>query len=82
MPNHGVGDLVADPVDRVERKSGLLEDYRNGAGKIRTPTREVLRLAAIMRHASLFCALGMRTRLVDPSVWIGVRQLAMQRVWG
>jgi len=51
VPNHGVGDLVADPVDRVERKSGLLEDYRNGAaalavlaGKIRTPTRGVLRL--------------------------------------
>jgi Mn2+/Fe2+ NRAMP family transporter len=39
-------------------------------------------LAAIMHHASLFCAPGSRTHAVDPSVWIGVRQLAVQRVWG
>ena len=37
-------------------------------------------LAAIMRHVSRFCPLGWRTHAVDPSVWIGVRQLAVQRI--
>jgi hypothetical protein len=39
-------------------------------------------LAAIMHHASLFCTPGWRTHAVDPSVWIGVGELAVQRVWG
>ena len=37
-------------------------------------------LAAIMHHASRFCPPGWRTHAVDPSVWIGVRQLAVQRI--
>jgi hypothetical protein len=35
-----------------------------------------------MHHASLFCTPGWRTHAVDPSVWIDVRELAVQRVWG
>ena len=38
-------------------------------------------LARIMHHASRFCAPAWRAQAVDPSVWIGVRQLAVQRVW-
>jgi hypothetical protein len=38
------------------------------------------RLARIIHHASRFCPLGWRTHAVDPSVWIGVRQLAVQRI--
>ena len=38
------------------------------------------RLTAIMHHASRFCPPGWPTHSVDPSVWIGVRQLAMQRI--
>ncbi len=30
---HGFGDLVADLVDRIERKAGLLEDHRHRAGR-------------------------------------------------
>jgi hypothetical protein len=37
-------------------------------------------LAAIMHHASRFCPPGRRTHAVDPSVWIGVSQLAAQRI--
>jgi hypothetical protein len=37
-------------------------------------------LARIMHHASRFCPSGRRTHAVDPSVWIGVRQLAVQRI--
>ena len=42
----------------------------------------IKRLAAIMHHGSLFCTPGCRTHAGDPSVWIGVRQLAVQHVWG
>jgi tellurite resistance protein TehA-like permease len=38
-------------------------------------------LARIMHHASRFCAPAWRAQAIDPSVWIGVRQLAVQRVW-
>ena len=38
-------------------------------------------LTRIMHHASRFCAPAWRAQAVDPSVWIGVRQLAVQRVW-
>jgi hypothetical protein len=38
------------------------------------------KLARIIHHASRFCPLGWRTHAVDPSVWIGVRQLAVQRI--
>jgi hypothetical protein len=38
-------------------------------------------LARIMHHAGRFCTSGRRSRADDPSVWIGVRQLAVQRVW-
>ena len=34
MPHDRFGDLVADPVDRVERKARLLEDHRDGAAAI------------------------------------------------
>jgi hypothetical protein len=37
-------------------------------------------LAAIMHHASRFCLPGRRTHAVDPFLWIGVRQLAVQRI--
>jgi hypothetical protein len=37
-------------------------------------------LTAIMHHASRFCSLGLHTHAVDPSVLIGVRQLAVQRI--
>jgi hypothetical protein len=39
-------------------------------------------LTAIMHHASLFCTPGWRTHAVGPSVWIGERELAVQRVGG
>jgi hypothetical protein len=38
-------------------------------------------LTRIMHHASRFCAPAWRAQAIDPSVWIGVRQLAVQRVW-
>jgi hypothetical protein len=38
-------------------------------------------LARIMHHAGRFCTSGRRSRAGDPSVWIGVRQLAVQHVW-
>jgi len=38
-------------------------------------------LARIMHHGAHFCTSGRRSRAGDPSVWIGVRQLAVQRVW-
>jgi hypothetical protein len=34
-----------------------------------------------MGHAS-FITLDWRKHAIDPSVWIGVRELAVQRVWG
>ena len=70
---------------RVEPKSGLPPAlrYRHVLREIPdTSTQPGHALAAIMRHASLFCAPGSRTRAGDPSVWIGVCQLAVQRVWG
>jgi len=37
-------------------------------------------LARIMHHAGRFCRSDQRSRAGDPSVWIGVRPLLMQRV--
>jgi hypothetical protein len=34
-----------------------------------------------MHHAALFCLSGGLARTDDPSGWIGVKQLAVQRVW-
>jgi hypothetical protein len=39
-------------------------------------------LTAIMHHEGRFCVLVGGARVGDPSGWIGVRQLAVQRVWG
>jgi hypothetical protein len=39
-------------------------------------------LAAIMRHAARFFTSGWRSRIGDPSGLIGVRPLAVRRVWG
>ena len=39
-------------------------------------------LAAIMRHVARFCTSDWRSRVGVPSGWIGVRPLAVQRVWG
>jgi hypothetical protein len=50
-------------------------------GLVPSEIQSRLVLAAIMHHASLFCTLGWHTHAVDPSVWIGVRELAVQRVW-
>ena len=46
-------------------------------------TRKVFRtqLTRIMHHAERFCRSGRQSCAGDPSVWIGVRQLAVQRVW-
>jgi hypothetical protein len=33
-----------------------------------------------MHHASRFGLLGWRTHAIDPSVWIGLPQLAVQRI--
>jgi hypothetical protein len=38
-------------------------------------------LTRIMHHESIFARLGRRSRGFDPSVWIGVMPLAVQRVW-
>jgi isoquinoline 1-oxidoreductase beta subunit len=46
---------------------------------IGTPAR---RLARIMHHGARFCTSCRRSRAGDPSVWISVRQLTVQRVWG
>ena len=57
---------------------------RYDRSKLRYPsdlTNEEWQLARIMHHASRFCAPAWRAQAVDPSVWIGVRQLAVQRVW-
>ena len=45
------------------------------------PDQEKTRLARIMHHAERFCMFGRRSRAGDPSVWIGVRSLAVQHVW-
>jgi hypothetical protein len=37
-------------------------------------------LARIMHHASRYYGPDRRTHAVDPSVWIGLRQLAVQRI--
>ena len=37
-------------------------------------------LAAIMHEATRFCSPGWRPHAVDPSVWTGVRQLAVQPI--
>ncbi|MDR3388994.1 MAG: hypothetical protein P4L92_18295, partial [Rudaea sp.] len=37
-------------------------------------------LTRIMPHAGRFCRSDQRSRAGDPSVWIGVRPLLMQRV--
>ena len=34
MPLHRFGDLVADPIDRIERQAGVLEDHRHRAAAI------------------------------------------------
>jgi hypothetical protein len=39
-------------------------------------------LAWIMHHVARFCTSGEWVRAGDPTGWIGVRQLAVQRVWG
>jgi hypothetical protein len=39
-------------------------------------------LAAIMHHVARFCTSVEWVRAGDPTGWIGVRQLAVQRVWG
>ena|SRR5271170_3575116 len=39
-------------------------------------------LAVIMHDVARFCTSGERARAGDPTGWIGVRQLAVQRVWG
>ena len=39
-------------------------------------------LAAIMHHVARFCTSVERARAGDPTGWIGVRPLAVQRVWG
>ena len=38
-------------------------------------------LTRIMHHAEGFCTSLRRACADDPSVWIGVRQLAMQHAW-
>jgi hypothetical protein len=38
-------------------------------------------LARIMHHAACFCTSVEQMRASDPSGWIGVRSLAVQRVW-
>jgi hypothetical protein len=40
----------------------------------------VAALARIMHQAERFCTSGRRSCGCDPSVWIGVRQLGVQRV--
>jgi hypothetical protein len=38
-------------------------------------------LTCIMHHAACFCTSVEQMRAGDPSGWIGVRPLAVQRVW-
>jgi hypothetical protein len=39
-------------------------------------------LTVIMHDVARFCTSGERARASYPTGWIGVRQLAVQRVWG
>ncbi len=41
----------------------------------------IIVLARIMHHAACFCMSVEQMRASDPSGWIGVRPLAVQRVW-
>jgi hypothetical protein len=59
--------------DHVGDDGTRLGEVEGGDGRIH--------LARIMHHASRFCAPAWRAQAIDPSVWIGVRQLAVQRVW-
>jgi hypothetical protein len=53
-------------------------------GADRLPAAEADRgsLAVIMHDVAYFCTSGERARAGYPTGWIGVRQLAVQRVWG
>jgi hypothetical protein len=62
-------------------------DGADGCAKAGVATSNVLAarkmvLTAIMHHAAIFCTPGWRTHAVGPSVWIGERELAVQRVGG
>jgi hypothetical protein len=39
-------------------------------------------LAVIMHRVARFCTSGERAHIGYPTFWIGVRQLAVRRVWG
>src|ERR1700675_2977628 len=69
--------LVEDDIEAVIRglKARLV-------GEIAVSGPDLARsLTWIMHHAGRFCTSGRRSRGGDPSVWIGVRQLVVQRVW-
>ena len=58
-----------------------LEKARNGLAMPYDRER-VWQLARIMHHSGPFCMSSDRTRADVPSGEIGVKQLALQRVWG
>jgi hypothetical protein len=64
---------------RLATARPILADIESGTRESVSSTGQWL-LAAIMYHASRFCPPGRRTHAVDPSVWIGLRQLAVQRI--
>jgi Adaptive response protein AidB N-terminal domain len=87
------GEMRADPISAFGARTGSAETAEcamQANGNLpqlkafdrhrNDPVRVQSELTAIMHHASRFCPPGWRTHAVDPSVWIGVRQLAVQRI--
>jgi hypothetical protein len=59
----------------------MASGHVNRANRPNTWLLRPMLLAAIMRHVARFCRSGERARAGDPTGWVGVRQLAVRRVW-
>ena len=79
LTSKGKKALVRDPFEVLVRAVDALDPKERTA--MRRSLQQVLStLARIIHHASRFCPPGRRTHAVDPSVWIGLRQLVVQRI--
>jgi hypothetical protein len=63
----------------VRLRQQVIIENRTGAGS--NIAAEAV-LTVIMHEVARFCTSGERARAGNPTGWIGVRRLAVQRVWG
>jgi hypothetical protein len=64
--------------DRAVRRRKPISAFEKHTGQSQGPQGRDL--SAIMHHVAHFFTSGWRSSVGDPSVWIGVRQLAAQRI--